>query len=100
MLLALAAGLSLTTFTRRPEYSGPPKAPVTSTKPGLARKILGLPMALAQLIVNYPAWIVCVALVDRVDIYFWVYGATIALYTFKTFAVVCLKLGRIEEKRE
>jgi hypothetical protein len=97
MLLALAAGLGLTTFTRREEYSGPPAATAPATKASLARRIVGLPLALARLVVNYPAWIVYVALADRIDLYFWVYGVTVTVYAAKTFAGACLKLGRFRE---
>ncbi len=101
LLIALAAGLSLTTFTRRPEYTGPPPpAPEPAAAPGLARRVVGLPMAAARLIVNYPAYVVFLALADRIDLYFWAYGATVALYTLKTFAGACLKLGRPSSTKE
>lgn len=94
LLVALAAGLSLTTFTRRPEYTGPVAPAAPAAKKSILRRILGLPMAVARFIVNYPAYLVWLALVDRIDLYFWAYGATVALYALKTFAGAALKLGR------
>ena len=91
LLVGLAAGLSLTTFTRRPEYAGPP-GPAAGPQ-SLLRRVLGLPMAAARLVVNYPAYVVFLALVDRIDLYFWAYGVTVSLYTLKTFTGACLKLG-------
>lgn len=97
MVAALSAGLTLTTFTRRPELEPdpPPQPPAASAgSPSLVRRALGLAEAVAKFLINYPAYIVYLALLDRIDLYFWVYGVTVAVYAAKTFASVALRLAR------
>ena len=43
---------------------------------------------------HYPQYIWICALVDRIDIYFWAYGAVNALYLAKSLAVILFRLGR------
>lgn len=89
-LFCLAAGISLTTFTRRPEYAGPP-----STTPAPAsRGPMALVMEVARFFVHYPQYIWICALAGRIDVFFWAYLAVNALYFAKTFAGVVLRLGR------
>lgn len=89
-LFCLAAGISLTTFTRRPEYAGPPPS-----APGAAKKgPLAVVLAVARFFVHYPQYIWICAVAGRIDVFFWAYLAVNALYFAKTFAGVVLRLGR------
>lgn len=89
-LFCLAAGISLTTFTRRPEVAGPP----TSAAAPAGKGPLALVLAVARFFVHYPQYIWICALAGRIDVFFWAYLAVNALYFAKTFAGVVLRLGR------
>ena len=100
-LLCLAAGISLTTFIRRPEYAPQPPVSDAATPPAPAprskspvRLALGLVEAVAKFLVHYPQYIWICALAGRIDVFFWAYAAVNALYFAKTFAGIVLKLGR------
>ncbi|HVV83796.1 MAG TPA: CDP-alcohol phosphatidyltransferase family protein [Kofleriaceae bacterium] len=135
-LFALAAGISLTTFTRRAEYTGPgtaavpdpdrsagPPQPAASppegTEPGSLRDpdggaakvddddapgarrrgpvgmaIGGLEWA-ARFVVHYPQYIWACAAANRIDVYFWAYGAVNVLYLGLTMLKILRKLGRV-----
>jgi phosphatidylglycerophosphate synthase len=98
-LFALAAGLSLTSFTRRPEYGAKP--PTEDGQPaevggrsgvvGLALTAIELP---ARIIVHYPQYLWLCALLDRMELYFWAYAAVNVLYFGKTLASILFRLGR------
>lgn len=100
-LFFLAAGISLTTFIRRPEVAGPAPAPPAAAGEASAprrrsplRLALGLVEAVARFFVHYPQYIWICAAAGRMDVFFWAYAAVNALYFAKTFAGVLLKLGR------
>lgn len=98
-LLCLAAGISLTTFIRRPEYAPQPSSSDPQPAPAPRRKspvrlALGLVEAAARFLVHYPQYIWICALAGRIDVFFWAYAAVNALYFAKTFAGILLKLGR------
>lgn len=102
-LFALAAGLSLTSFTRRPEYGAkPPTEDGQPAEVGGRKGIVGLAMFAvefpARIVVHYPQYLWLVALVDRMDLYFWAYSAVNALYLAKTLAAILLRLGRFAPK--
>lgn len=98
-LFCVAAGISLTSFTRRPEYSGErptedgQPAQLNSSKSFLGRCIY-LVEYCARTIVHYPQYIWIVALFDRLDIYFWAYGIVCVIYLKRTFLGLLLRLGR------
>jgi hypothetical protein len=95
----LASGIALTSFMRRPEYGAKPPTedgqPADLKKPrslvGWAAFAVEWP---ARIVVHYPQYIWICALVDRIDIYFWAYGAVNALYLAKSLAVILFRLGR------
>ncbi|MEP6859479.1 MAG: CDP-alcohol phosphatidyltransferase family protein [Deltaproteobacteria bacterium] len=95
----LASGIALTSFMRRPEYGAKPPTedgqPADMKKPrslvGWAAFAVEWP---ARIVVHYPQYIWICALVDRIDIYFWAYGAVNALYLAKSLAVILFRLGR------
>ena len=98
-LFALASGLTLTSFMRRPEYGGPP--PTADGQPAVfARRRGPIGLALtglehaARTVVHYPSYIWLVALVNRIDIYFWVYAGVNVLYLARCLLSIFLRLGR------
>ncbi len=98
-LFALAAGISLTSFTRRPEYTGGAAKLDDDDGPRRRRRgpvglvIGGLEWA-ARFVVHYPQYILVCAVANRIDIYFWAYGAVNVLYFGLTLLKVLRKLGR------
>ena len=104
-LFLLAAGISLTTFIRRPEYAPPapaaPAAPTDADAPpapprrrGPVGMALGVVEAIAKFLVHYPQYIWIAAVANRMDLFFWAYVGVNALYFAKTFAGILLRLGR------
>jgi phosphatidylglycerophosphate synthase len=98
-LFCLAAGLSLTSFTRRPEYGAKP--PTEDGQPaevggrkGVAALVLTPIELAARIVVHYPQYLWLCAAVDRIDIFFWAYAGVNALYFLKTLAAIMLRLGR------
>jgi phosphatidylglycerophosphate synthase len=110
-LTAVASGISLTTFTRRPEYRAATgvkashgagdygegfaaAAPVVPARPSLLRRLFGLVESLGRFLIHYPSYLVFVALFNRLDLFLHVYLAVNAAYAVRAFAGVALKLGR------
>jgi hypothetical protein len=100
-LFALASGLTLTSFMRRPEYGAPPPtadgqpAVVTRRRGPVGLVVTGLEHA-ARIVVHYPSYIWLVALCNRIDIYFWAYAAVNVLYLARCLLSVFLRLGRFQ----
>ncbi len=100
-LFCLAAGISLTSFTRRPEYGarGPTEdgqpAVVGGRKGPVGMVLSGIEWC-ARIVVHYPQYLWLCAVLDRMDVYFWAYAAVNALYLAKTMAGVMWKLGRFQ----
>jgi len=98
-LFCLAAGLMLTSFLRRPELGAAPvtedgqPAEVGGRKGPIGLALTGLEMA-SRVVVHYPQYIWICALADRIDIYFWAYGAINALYLARCLLIVLWRLGR------
>jgi phosphatidylglycerophosphate synthase len=97
-LFALAAGISLTTFTRRSEYTGgaPKVEDVEAAAPrrrSPAGMVIGAIEWAARVVVHYPQYIWICAVVNRIDLYFWAYGAVNVLYLGLTFLKILRKLG-------
>jgi CDP-alcohol phosphatidyltransferase len=98
-LFALASGLTLTSFMRRPEYGAPP--PTAEGQPAVIARRRG-PIGLAvsalehgaRFVVHYPSYIWLAAAVNRIDIFFWAYAAVNLLYLARCLLAVFLKLGR------
>ena len=98
-LFCLASGIALTSFMRRPEYGAkPPTADGQPAEVGKRRGPVGIVLNTlewaARVVVHYPQYLWLVALVDRIDLYFWAYAAVNALYFVKSFAQILLRLGR------
>lgn len=104
-LFVLAAGISLTTFIRRPEYAPAPAVPAPAdgdapaAAPAKRRGPVGLALgvveAVAKFLVHYPQYIWIAAVANRMDLFFWAYAGVNALYFAKTFAGILLRLGRL-----
>lgn len=99
-LFFLAAGLTLTSFTRRAEYGGAKEwtedgqpAQVGGRRGPVGMVLSALEWA-ARIVVHYPQYIWICALANRIDVYFWAYAGVNALYFAKTFAAIFFRLGR------
>jgi len=98
-LFCLAAGLSLTSFMRRPEYGAPPPtedgqpAEVGGRRGPIGRAISALEWA-ARVVIHYPQYIWICALADRIDVYFWAYAGVNVLYLGKSMLSIMFRLGR------
>lgn len=98
-LFCTASGLSLTAFTRRPEYGAKP--PTEDGQPaevggrtGVAALVLTPIELAARIVIHYPQYLWICALADRIDVFFWAYAGVNALYFAKTLAEILLRLGR------
>jgi hypothetical protein len=90
---------------RRPEYGAPP--PTADGQPAvIVRRAGALGMAVttlehaARVVVHYPSYLLLVALIGRLDLYFWAYTAVNGLYFARCLALVALRLGRPEPARD
>jgi phosphatidylglycerophosphate synthase len=98
-LFCLASGIALTSFMRRPEYSG--KTPTEDGDPAVVggrRGPIGLAISglewAARIVVHYPQYIWICAAANRIDIYFWAYGAVNVLYLGLSMLKIFMRLGR------
>jgi phosphatidylglycerophosphate synthase len=99
-LFALAAGLALTSFMRRPEYGGGAmltedgQPAVVGKRRGPIGLVLNVFEWAARIVVHYPQYLWLVAAVNRIDIFFWAYAAVNVLYFGMSLLKILLKLGR------
>jgi hypothetical protein len=96
-LVALATGIAITTFERRPEISGKPadaKEAPGDEKRSLVARLAALPLGVAKFLVHYPSYILYVAISGRIELYFFPYVAVNALYALKSLAWLALRFGR------
>lgn len=98
-MYCIASGISLTTFMRRPEYGAKPitadgqPAETTRRRGPVGLAVSGLEW-LSRWFVHYPQYLWLAAAVDRIDLYFWAYGAVNLLYLGKSLLVILVRLGR------
>lgn len=99
----LASGIALTSFIRRPEYGAKP--PTADGQPAEIQRrtgLVGLALTLlehaARVVVHYPSYLLILAAIGRIDIYFWTYTVVNVLYMGRTLAMVALRLGRFEPR--
>lgn len=98
-LFCLASGIALTSFMRRPEYGAKPPtedgqpAEVGGRRGLVGRAVSALEWA-ARVVVHYPQYIWICALADRIDVYFWAYGAVNLLYLGLSMLKIAFRLGR------
>jgi hypothetical protein len=103
-LVALASGIALTTFIRRPEIAAPPARSGEGSSPALGtqgaprrspvRRAVGLVESAAKLVIHYPSYILLIALIGRAELYFLPYIAVNALYAARAFTSVAWRFGR------
>jgi phosphatidylglycerophosphate synthase len=93
-LVALASGIALTTFVRRPEVLGATVASAASGPRSLARRAIGLVEGAAKFLIHYPSYLLYVAIFGRIELYFLPYVAINALYAARAFAGVAWRFGR------
>lgn len=99
-LFALASGIALTSFMRRPEYGG--GATITEDgqpaqvgkRGGPVGRLLNTFEWAARVVVHYPQYLWLVAAVNRIDIYFWAYAGVNVLYFGMSMLKILVKLGR------
>jgi len=91
-LVVLASGIALTTFVRRPEVAGP--AAPRSAEAVAPRSLVGLIESGAKFLIHYPSYLLYVALIGRIELYFLPYVAVNALYAARAFAGVAWRFGR------
>jgi phosphatidylglycerophosphate synthase len=100
-LFCLAAGLTLTSFLRRPELGAKPTtedgqpAEVGGRRGPIGMVLTAIEWA-SRVVVHYPQYIWICALVNRIDIYFWAYTGINALYLAKCLATVLFRFGRFQ----
>jgi phosphatidylglycerophosphate synthase len=101
-LLAVASSLSLTNFVRRPELSGR-ETPVEAhyeaegappPAPGVGRWLAGKAMEFLRWANHYPSHVWAFALLDRLDVFFWLYACLNALYLGRGWLGLALRFGR------
>ena len=99
--IILASATSLTNFVRRPEVSGRATTveahyeTVVDAKPkSLVGRIGGLVTTFLRFLNHYPSHIWVVALLGRLDAFFWVYAAINLLYLGRGWLGIILRFGR------
>jgi phosphatidylglycerophosphate synthase len=92
-LVALASGIALTTFMRRPEIA-PPAADGSARPPSLVRRAVGFVERVAKFFIHYPSYILYAAILGRLELYFYPYIAVNAVYAARAFLQVALRFGR------
>jgi CDP-alcohol phosphatidyltransferase len=93
-LVALASGIALTTFVRRPEVAGPTQPTKQPALRSPLARLLGLVEGGAKFLIHYPSYLLYVAIFGRIELYFLPYVAVNALYAVRAFAGVAWRFGR------
>lgn len=95
-LVALATGIGVTTFLRRPEIAQPPRAPAPSADRPLTvlRRTLRIIESAAQFLIHYPSYILFAALADRLECYAVPYVVTNGVYALRALGAVAFRFGR------
>jgi phosphatidylglycerophosphate synthase len=94
-LVALASGIGLTTFLRRPEIAGPPSGTISTAPPAsFLRRLIRRVESVAKFLIHYPSYILYAALAGRIESYFFPYIAVNVLYALRAFSGVAFRFGR------
>jgi phosphatidylglycerophosphate synthase len=91
-LVALASGIALTTFQRRPEVASPVTAATAS--PTLVKRVIRRIEGVAKFLIHYPSYILYAAIAGRIEYYFYPYLAVNVVYAMRAFAGVAWRFGR------
>lgn len=98
-VVAVASGISLTTFMRRPEYTGQTKVAADGVAEVLRPKRSGLGVIIGAIewagrqVIHYPQYVLIAAAFNRLDIVFFAYASVNALYFAKSALAILWKLG-------
>jgi len=93
-LVALASGIALTTFIRRPEIAGPAKEAAAPAPRSLVKRAVGVVESFAKFLIHYPSYIWLAAAVGHIEGYLYPYLAVNVAYAGRTFLGVALRFGR------
>jgi phosphatidylglycerophosphate synthase len=93
-LVALASGIALTTFLRRPEIAGDAKKTAPADPPSLFRRAVRFVEGIGKFLIHYPSYILYAALAGRIEYYLYPYIAVNVLYAARAFLGVALRFGR------
>lgn len=98
-LVVVASAISLTTFVRRPEYTGQKTLPHSQEAPppgggSALSRLVRLFEATGRLVIHYPSYILVVAALDAPDAFLVLYVGMNAVYAARTLLGVFVKLGR------
>jgi phosphatidylglycerophosphate synthase len=97
-LFVAAVGITLTTFTRRPEYlvatGAPPVPPATERASFLPTSLspVALVEALGKYVLHYPSWFLYVCAFNRLDIFVYAYLGAHLLYLGRASLTILVKL--------
>jgi phosphatidylglycerophosphate synthase len=93
-LVALASGIALTSFQRHPAVARPLSSAAPSRS--LLARLVRLVESGAKFLIHYPSYILYVALIGRLELYFFPYLAVNALYAVRAWLGVALRFGRAD----
>jgi len=89
-LVALASGIGITTFVRRPEIAGPsPGGPLPASR-GVVSWLEGA----ARFVGHYPSYIWIAALANRLEVFLVPYVLVHALHALRSLVTVARRFGR------
>jgi phosphatidylglycerophosphate synthase len=93
-LVALASGIALTTFQRRPEIVGPAGAAAAAGPVSIVKRIVRLIERGAKFLIHYPSYILLAAVAGHIEYYLYPYIAVNVVYALRAFLGVALTFGR------
>ena len=93
-LVALASGIALTTFIRRPEIAGDGAKSGAPASTSLVRRAVRFVEGIAKFFIHYPSYILYAALAGRIEYYFFPYIAVNVIYAARAFLGVAVRFGR------
>jgi len=91
-LVALASGIALTSFMRRPEYGAKPS--VAEPSRSLSARAVRLVESAAKFLIHYPSYILYVAFTGRLELFLYPYVAVNSLYAARAWLGVAVRFGR------
>jgi phosphatidylglycerophosphate synthase len=98
-LVALATGIAVTTFQRRPEITGAGQQegakPIDSSgeRFSVLRTGVAVALGLAHLVVHYPSYLLIVGIIGRIELYFFPYVAINVAYALRSLLWLALRHG-------
>lgn len=104
-LCAVASGISLTTFVRRPEYVAatgqPPPAAAgdygegpAAAAPAPRSPLVAAVEAAGRFVIHYPSYLLYVAIANRLDLFLHAYALVNAAHAARSLLAIARRLGR------